>query len=147
VRLTQRNSNLPPEKRRRRGRGVVWRAYKWSSIGDILSSGRSWNDQIIEVFYTPLIYLIVAHLAFVFWLIQIAHRTKRSQPTNKNTIPIRRLTTDFLAASLGGVSGLVVDLQDTPREATKLPSKMAGFRIPADRKDRIVNATVAQEAK
>jgi hypothetical protein len=55
-----------------------------------MSSGRRWNDQIIEVFYTPLVYLIVTPLAFVFWLIQIAHRTKRNQPTNKNTIPIGR---------------------------------------------------------
>ena len=90
VRLTQRNSNLPPEKRRGHDRGVVWRAYKWPSRGDVLSSGRRCNNQIIEVLYTLLAYLIVAPLAFVLWLIQIAHRTNRSQPTNKNTIPIRR---------------------------------------------------------
>jgi hypothetical protein len=90
VRLTQRNSNLPPEKRRGHGRGVVWRGYKWPRKGDVLSSGRRWNDQIIEVFYTPVVYIIVAPLAFVFWLIQIAHRAKRSQPTNKNAVPIKR---------------------------------------------------------
>jgi hypothetical protein len=90
VRLTQRNSNLPPEIRRGPSRGVVWRAYKWPSKGDVLSSRGRWNDQIIEVLYTPLVYIIVTPLAFVLWLIQIAHRTKRSQPTNKSTIPIRR---------------------------------------------------------
>jgi hypothetical protein len=83
VRLTQQNSNLPPE-------NVVWRAYKWPRKRDVPSSRRRWNDQIIEVFYTPLVYIIVAPLAFVFWLIQIAHRTKRSQPANKNATPIRR---------------------------------------------------------
>ena len=88
VRLTQRNSNLPPENRRGRGRGVVWRAYKWPRKGDALSSGRCRNDQIIEVFCIPLAYIIVAPLAFVFWLIQSAHRIKRSQPTNKSAILI-----------------------------------------------------------
>ena len=39
------------------------------------SSGRRWNDKIIEVLYTLLAYLIVSPLAFVLWLIQIAHRT------------------------------------------------------------------------
>jgi hypothetical protein len=97
VRLTQRNSNLPPEKRRGRGRGVVWRAYKWPSRGDVLSSGRRRNDQIIEIFYTPLVYLIVAPLAFVFRLIQIAHRTNRSHPTNKKHHPYKALRMDFLA--------------------------------------------------
>jgi hypothetical protein len=78
MRLIRWNSNLPPERLRGRGRDVVWRAYKWLSTGDVLSSGRRWNDQIIEGFYTPLAYIIVAPLAFVFWLIQIAHSTKRS---------------------------------------------------------------------
>jgi hypothetical protein len=82
VRLFRRNSNLPPEKRRGRD--------KWPSKGDILSSKRRWIDHIIEVFYTPLVYMIVTPLAFAFWVIEIAHRTKRSQPTNKNAIPIRR---------------------------------------------------------
>jgi hypothetical protein len=87
VPLTRRSPNLPPEERRGTRRGVVWRIYKWSNKGDILSSGRRrWNDQIIEVVYTPLVYIIVTPLAFVFWLIQIKNGTKRSQSTNKNVI-------------------------------------------------------------
>jgi len=83
VDLIRRSSNLAPEKRTP-GRGVVWRAYQWPSIR---SSERRWN--IIEIFYTVLVYAIVAPLAFMFWLTQILHGTKWSQRSNKKLQRLR----------------------------------------------------------
>ena len=79
VDLIRRSSNLPPEKRTP-GRGVVGRVYQRPSIR---RSERRWN--IIEVFYTVLVYTIVAPLAFMFWLIQILHGTRWSQRNNKKS--------------------------------------------------------------
>ena len=91
VDLIRRSSNLPPEKRTP-GRGVVGRAYQRPSIR---RSERRWN--IIEVFYTVLVYTIVAPLAFMFWLIQILHGTRWSQRNNKKIIPISRQQRRILA--------------------------------------------------
>ena len=91
VDLIRRSSNLPPEKRTP-GRGVVGRAYQRPSIR---RSERRWN--IIEVFYTVLVYTIVAPLAFMFWFIQIVHGTRWSQRNNKKIIPISRQQRRILA--------------------------------------------------
>jgi hypothetical protein len=75
VPLTPRSSNPPPKKHgllwylfRGPGHFAVYIAYKFLRRGQVLGSGRRWNDPFIEVFYSLLIYQCLAPFAFILWL-------------------------------------------------------------------------------
>jgi hypothetical protein len=57
------------------GHFAVYIAYKFPRRGQVLGSGRRWNDPFIEVFCSLLIYLCLAPFALISWLVLTADTT------------------------------------------------------------------------